>query len=112
MNISSKIGSSVITSIKKNGRGVTSLKRPQSTFVSQTLPVISQVHHPNRVQENTLLPWCDVSIPEIPYCEYLWGDLASHAHLPGLVCGLTDRTILHGEVWIFYLHTKNKMKFY
>ena len=26
---------------------------------------ISVVHHPNRVQENTLMPWCDVEIPEV-----------------------------------------------
>jgi len=78
--------------------GFLNLVRPQSTFVNQTLPLPTEVHHPRRVQDNTLLPWCDVRIPEIPYCEYLWDNLDAHAHLPGLVCGLTDRTLLHGEI--------------
>jgi len=75
-----------------------SFVRPQSSFMSQTLPQISEVHHPRRVQNKTLYPWCDTTIPEIPYCEFLWDNLDTHAHLPGLVCGLTDRTLLHGEI--------------
>ena len=84
--------------------GVLNLIRPQSTFQCRTLPLVSKVHHPNRVQEKTLMPFCDVEIPEIPYCEYLWENLSAHAHLPGLVCGLTDRTLLHGEVQVMELN--------
>lgn len=74
------------------------LTREKMTFVSRTLPKISKVHHPNRVQNDTLFPWCDVDIPELPYCDFLWDNIEAHGHLPGLVCGLTDRVLNHGEV--------------
>ena len=34
----------------------------------------------------------------MPYCEFVWSELARHAHLPGLVCGTTNKTLLHGEI--------------
>ena len=40
----------------------------------------------------------DFKIPEVSYCDYVWDNLAEHAHLPGLVCGVTGQTVLHGEV--------------
>ena len=40
----------------------------------------------------------DYSIPAVSYCDYVWDNLEQHSHLPGLVCGLTGETLLHGEV--------------
>jgi len=70
----------------------------QFTFKSLGLPRVKEVHHPNRVKDNVLHPAFDIAIPEITYCEFLWSNLAMHEHLPGLVCGVTGRTLLHGEV--------------
>ena len=42
----------------------------------------------------------DFSIPQVSYCDYVWDNLEQHSHLPGLVCGLTGETLLHGEVRI------------
>ena len=42
----------------------------------------------------------DFSIPAVSYCDYVWDNLEQHSHLPGLVCGLTGETMLHGEVEI------------
>jgi len=70
----------------------------QYTFKSLGLPRVKEVHHPNRVKDNVLHPAYDIAIPEITYCELLWSNLAMHEHLPGLVCGVTGRTLLHGEV--------------
>ena len=41
-----------------------------------------------RVEENTLLPWCDVVIPPVSYCDYVWDNISHQAHLPALVCGV------------------------
>ena len=51
-----------------------------------------------RIQDNTLFPWADFKIPELSYCDFIWDNIEAHAHLPGLVCGLTGKTVLHGEV--------------
>ena len=40
----------------------------------------------------------ELSIPAVSYCDYVWDNLEQHSHLPGLVCGLTGETLLHGEV--------------
>ena len=40
----------------------------------------------------------DFSIPQVSYCDYVWDNLEQHSHLPGLVCGFTGETLLHGEV--------------
>ena len=76
------------------------------------LPVIDKMI-PHRIHNNTLHPWsaniylswqystffrADFKIPEVSYCDYVWDNLAEHAHLPGLVCGVTGQTVLHGEV--------------
>jgi len=69
-----------------------------STFTSNTLPRVSEVFHPTRVRDNTLHPHHDCIIPEVSYCSYIWDNLSQHEHLPGLVCGVTGRTLLHGQV--------------
>ena len=43
----------------------------------------------------------DFTIPAVSYCDYVWDNLEQHNHLPGLVCGLTGETLLHGEVDIW-----------
>ena len=43
----------------------------------------------------------DFSIPQVSYCDYVWDNLEQHSHLPGLVCGITGETLLHGEVEIW-----------
>ena len=35
---------------------------------------------------------------QLSYCDYIWDNLAAHEHLPGLVCGVTGETLLHGQV--------------
>ena len=49
----------------------------------------------------------DFHVPEVSYCDYVWDNLANHAHLPGLVCGLTGRVVLHGEVRFKDVNTFN-----
>ena len=34
----------------------------------------------------------------MPYCEYIWDNLGQHEHLPALVCGVSGRALLHGQV--------------
>ena len=40
----------------------------------------------------------DIEIPNVTFCDYVWDNLEAHGHLPGLVCGLSGRTLLHGQV--------------
>ena len=35
---------------------------------------------------------------QVPYPEYIWSNLDDHSHLPALVCGLTDKTLTHGQL--------------
>ena len=73
-----------------------------------------RVHSP-RVQDKVVMPPFDVEVPSgLTYPEYIWcvqyfdtsrvrsaahrSGLAGHAHLPALVCGLSGRTLTHGEV--------------
>ena len=73
-----------------------------NSFYQANLNLYKEIHHPNRISaDNTLHPWCDVVIPEIPYCQYLWEGLDSFGHLPALICGLTNKTISHGQVSVF-----------
>ena len=51
-----------------------------------------------RVKENTLLPWCDVVIPPVSYCDYVWDNVHHHGHLPALVCSVQGTTVSHGEL--------------
>ena len=37
------------------------------------------------------------------FCEYVWDNIEEHAHLPGLVCGITGEVMLHGEVIVFFV---------
>ena len=41
---------------------------------------------------------CDIVIPEVSYCDYVWDSHQAHGHLPALVCGLTGKLLTHGEV--------------
>ena len=52
--------------------------------------------------ENFSIFRADFKIPEVSYCDFVWDNLHNHSHLPGLVCGLTDKTFLHGEVDPFH----------
>ena len=45
----------------------------------------------------------DFRIPEVTFCEYVWDNIEEHAHLPGLVCGITGEVMLHGEVIVFFV---------
>ena len=51
-----------------------------------------------RVVDKTLLPWCDVTIPPVSYCDYVWDNVHHHGHLPALVCPVQDITLSHGQV--------------
>jgi len=62
-------------------------------FIPKIEKVTSQ-----RIQDNTLLPWADFHMPKLTYCDFIWDNLESHSHLPGLVCGITGKAVLHGEV--------------
>jgi len=62
-------------------------------FIPKIEKVISQ-----RIQDKTLLPWADFHMPQLTYCDFIWDNIEAHSHLPGLVCGLTGKTVLHGEV--------------
>ena len=41
---------------------------------------------------------CDIAIPEVTYCDYVWDHHHALGHLPALVCGLTGQVLSHGEV--------------
>ena len=73
--------------------------RSQSSWSQERrcLPVISQVMK-ERVKEKTLQPWCDVIIPPVSYCDYVWDNIEQHGHLPALVCSVQGTTLSHGEV--------------
>ena len=58
---------------------------------------------------------------QLSYCDYIWDNLAAHEHLPGLVCGVTGETLLHGQVktwapgtnvneWFTYFLPLNQIK--
>ena len=63
----------------------------------QFIPKIEKVTS-HGIQDNTLLPWADFHMPKLTYCDFIWDNLESHSHLPGLVCGITGKAVLHGEV--------------
>ena len=73
--------------------------RSQSSWSQERrcLPVISRVMT-ERVVDKTLLPWCDVTIPPVSYCDYVWDNVHHHGHLPVLVCPVQDITLTHGQV--------------
>ena len=73
--------------------------RPQSSWSQERrcLPVISQVMT-ERVKDATLLPWCDVVIPPVSYCDYVWDNVRHHGHLPALHCPVQGTTLSHGQV--------------
>ena len=66
---------------------------PSKKFMPQIESLTSE-----RIQNNTLFPWADFKIPELSYWDFVFDNVEAHAHLPGLVCGVTGRTVLHGEV--------------
>ena len=73
--------------------------RSQSSWSQERrcLPVISRVMT-ERVEENTLLPWCDLLIPPVSYCDYVWDNIRQHGHLPALLCPARATTVSHGQV--------------
>ena len=73
--------------------------RSQSSWSQERrcLPVISQVMT-ERVKDATLLPWCDVIIPPVSYCDYVWDNVRHHGHLPALHCPVQGTTLSHGQV--------------
>jgi len=73
------------------------IMRLNSTFTSKTLPRYTEIHS-ERIKDSTLHPWCDLVIPEITYWDFIFDNLSQHAHLPALVCGLSNRTLLHQQV--------------
>lgn len=62
-----------------------------------TLPRVTQVHS-DRVKDGVFLPPFDIALPSCTYPEFVWEGLAGQAHLPAMVCGLTGRSLTHGEV--------------
>ena len=82
-----------------NLRPVRGVRRWSSSLSHERkcLPVISRVMR-EVVADNTLQPWCDVVVPEVSYCDYVWDNVRQHGHLPALVCGLSGAVLSHGEV--------------
>jgi len=63
-----------------------------------TLPRVTKVYN-KRIRENGILfPPFDLEIPNCSYPDFVWQGLKGQAHLPAMVCGLTGRTLTHGEV--------------
>ena len=83
-----------------NFRVVRSVPSSSLTTVShqrKCLPVISRVIT-ERLADRTLHPWCDVVVPPVTYCDYVWDKLDDHGHLPALVCGVSGETWSHGQL--------------
>lgn len=62
-----------------------------------TMPRITAFHK-TPVVDNILHPAYDVEIPNVPWPEFIWKGLSGHEDMAALVCGLTGRTLSHGEV--------------
>ena len=52
----------------------------------------------NQILNQLFIFRADFVLPEVSYCDYVWDNLDNHAHLPGLVCGVSGKVVLHGEV--------------
>ena len=83
-----------------NLRPLSGVWRRSSSSVSHDRKCLTKISRvmKERVEDNTLLPWCDVVIPNVTYCDYVWDNVRHHGHLPALVCGVSGSVLSHGEV--------------